>query len=107
MNCTETCPKNLNPAESIFNLKKMVKFNLLNNQSAIIKNKSNSNSSTINRIITNSSVEMNQVDVTKLYHQTVIRIEQLKAETFDYFNHPKEDFIKYYMEQAKKNSSIF
>jgi succinate dehydrogenase/fumarate reductase-like Fe-S protein len=24
MNCTETCPKNLNPAQSIFNIKKMI-----------------------------------------------------------------------------------
>lgn len=26
MNCTETCPKNLNPAEAIFNIQKMIKY---------------------------------------------------------------------------------
>jgi len=32
MNCTETCPKNLNPAQSIFNLKKMIDYNIINKQ---------------------------------------------------------------------------
>ena len=39
MNCTETCPKNLNPAESIFNIKKMIQFSILNHQTFSINKK--------------------------------------------------------------------